>query len=246
MAIVLFSIMFVPALAQEKDPSETNDDSLRATIIPDHPEILDAGNLPGTAQDVTGVGSLNSIAGVTSTVDQQDMFRICITDPGGFSATTELMANFDTQLFLFDNNGLGIYSNDDTPAALGFQSTLPAGDINSPTTPGIYFIAIDGFDGEPEGAGGEIFQNTIAGANPPTGPGGPGPITTWQPDVTSGDYVISLTGAAGTTNCGAVGGELIPLDTSALLLAGAQMNAAWMIPVIVSAIGIGIVIARKF
>ena len=44
----------------------------------------------------------------------------------------------------------------------------------------------------------------------------------------------------------AVGGELIPLDTSALLLAGSQMNAAWMIPVIVSAIGIGIVIARKF
>jgi len=31
-----------------------------------------------------------------------------------------------------------------------------------------------------------------------------------------------------------------------LILAGAQMNAAWMIPVIVSAIGIGIVIARKF
>jgi len=30
-----------------------------------------------------------------------------------------------------------------------------------------------------------------------------------------------------------------------LLLAGAQMNAAWMIPVIVLAIGIGIVIARK-
>jgi len=43
-----------------------------------------------------------------------------------------------------------------------------------------------------------------------------------------------------------VGGELIPLDTSALLLTGAQMNSAWMIPVIVSAIGIGIVIARKF
>jgi len=43
-----------------------------------------------------------------------------------------------------------------------------------------------------------------------------------------------------------VGGELIPLDTTSLLLTGAQMNAAWMIPVIVSAIGIGIVIARKF
>ena len=43
-----------------------------------------------------------------------------------------------------------------------------------------------------------------------------------------------------------VGGELIPLDTTMVLVAGAQTNASWMIPVIVSAIGIGIVIARKF
>ena len=42
-----------------------------------------------------------------------------------------------------------------------------------------------------------------------------------------------------------VGGELIPLDTTALLLAGTYSVAAWMIPIIVSAIGIGIVIARK-
>jgi len=50
----------------------------------------------------------------------------------------------------------------------------------------------------------------------------------------------------GIVNQCTVGGELIPLDTSALVLAGAQINAAWMIPVIVSGIGIGIVIARKF
>jgi len=43
-----------------------------------------------------------------------------------------------------------------------------------------------------------------------------------------------------------VGGELIPLDTTALLLAGTYSTASWMIPVIVSSIGIGIVIARKF
>jgi len=43
-----------------------------------------------------------------------------------------------------------------------------------------------------------------------------------------------------------IGGEIIPLDTTALLLSGAQMNAAWMIPVIVSGIGFAIVIARKF
>jgi len=43
-----------------------------------------------------------------------------------------------------------------------------------------------------------------------------------------------------------VGGEFIGVDTTSVLVAGTQSTAAWMIPVIVSAIGIGIVIARKF
>ncbi len=49
-----------------------------------------------------------------------------------------------------------------------------------------------------------------------------------------------------TTKFSAVGGDIIPLDTTMVLAAGAQYTAAWMIPVIVSAIGIVIVIARKF
>jgi len=44
----------------------------------------------------------------------------------------------------------------------------------------------------------------------------------------------------------AVGGEMILIDTTVLMLAGSQYMAAWLIPVIVSTIGIGIVIARKF
>jgi len=44
----------------------------------------------------------------------------------------------------------------------------------------------------------------------------------------------------------AVGGELIPLDTTMILVAGTHSVAAWMIPVIVSGIGFAIVIARKF
>jgi len=44
----------------------------------------------------------------------------------------------------------------------------------------------------------------------------------------------------------AVGGELIPIDTTSLLLAGTYSNAAWLIPVIVSAIGIGFVLVRTF
>ena len=43
-----------------------------------------------------------------------------------------------------------------------------------------------------------------------------------------------------------VGGEMINVDSSVLILAGTQTTASWMIPAIVSAIGIGIVIARKF
>jgi len=44
----------------------------------------------------------------------------------------------------------------------------------------------------------------------------------------------------------AVGGDLIPLDSTMVLVAGTHLVAAWMIPVIVSVIGIGIVITRKF
>jgi len=44
----------------------------------------------------------------------------------------------------------------------------------------------------------------------------------------------------------AIGGEISPITTSALLLAGAQNSMAWMIPVLISGIGFAIVIARKF
>jgi len=43
-----------------------------------------------------------------------------------------------------------------------------------------------------------------------------------------------------------VGGWFLQVDKPALLVAGAQSIASWMLPVIVSVIGIGIVIARKF
>ena len=51
-----------------------------------------------------------------------------------------------------------------------------------------------------------------------------------------------------------VGGECVPVvggtfegvDTTALLVAGAQMNAAWLIPLVLGIIGIGIVLAKKF
>jgi len=45
--------------------------------------------------------------------------------------------------------------------------------------------------------------------------------------------------------CRAIGGDMIQMETTSVLVAGSHSVAAWMIPVLVSAIGIGIVIARK-
>lgn len=41
-----------------------------------------------------------------------------------------------------------------------------------------------------------------------------------------------------------VGGQMIPIDTSALLLVGAQ-STSWLIPVVVSALGIGLIFVRR-
>jgi len=64
------------------------------------------------------------------------------------------------------------------------------------------------------------------------------------------DDCDSATGCFTTPNpdpiCQDVGGELIPIETTSVLLGATQTAASWMIPIIVSAAGIAIVIARKF
>jgi len=77
-------------------------------------------------------------------------------------------------------------------------------------------------------------------------------ISPGAPDATTTDGTITLmvvgfNGNDGRDPCDPlVGGTGFAIDKTALLLATAQTNALWLIPVIVSAIGIGIVIARKF
>jgi len=59
--------------------------------------------------------------------------------------------------------------------------------------------------------------------------------------------VLSQQGGSGS-HCpeDVVGGHGGPIDKTALLVTGAQLNASWMIPVLVSAIGIGLfVVTRK-
>jgi len=48
-----------------------------------------------------------------------------------------------------------------------------------------------------------------------------------------------------TTETVSIGGNYIPIDTSALLLAGVQSISMWMIPVVVAGIGIGVFVIKR-
>lgn len=159
----------------------------------------DTGGLPGTAQVTAGSNPLTAITGSIGSSDV-DMYRIHISNPAAFSATTVLTAGtlIDTQLFLFDSAGMGIYANDDDGASGGLRSTLPSGHALSPSLVGDYFIVITAFNSDPVSVGGLIFPNTpFTGVNGPTGPGGGSPIIGYSNTVTpgTGSYTINFTGA---------------------------------------------------
>ena len=165
-------------------------------------EVDDAGELPSTAQSTAGDGPLEFITGSLESPTDVDMYVIFITGGGNFSATTVgWTMDVDTQLTLFDASGSGIYSNDD--AATGTrQSTLPAFNPLTPTTPGIYYLAISDWDYDPVSDEGYIFPHpdsigSDTDVNGPTGPGGGSPITGWDGISTlgGGSYTIALTGA---------------------------------------------------
>ena len=45
--------------------------------------------------------------------------------------------------------------------------------------------------------------------------------------------------------CQAIGGEIIPIETTSLLLAGAQTNALWIFPVLLAGAGIALVLVKR-
>jgi hypothetical protein len=154
-----------------------------------------AKGFPRGAQVVTGSGNISSISGRVSFVGDRDMYRICLRAGGVFSATTVGSATFDTQLFLFNSRGKGVYANDD--AGTTVQSTLPAGTALTPHHRGTYYLAVSSYDNDPVSPGGEIFPSmpfdAVVG---PTGPGGDHRISGWSKNGGSvGTYTIRLTGA---------------------------------------------------
>ena len=162
----------------------------------------DAGDLPATAQAPGGSGVLDSISGALTDIADVDMFRVCLTAGGTFSATTAGTATTvgDSMLFLFDAAGLGVYANDDSAGSL--QSTLPAGNPNTPTAAGVYYLAISSFLNPPRSDAGEIFTNFVfdpvndLSVGLPGPPGGSSPVNGWDGGGGyDGTYSIVLTGA---------------------------------------------------
>ncbi|MBW0093802.1 DVUA0089 family protein [Pseudonocardia sp. KRD-184] len=167
-------------------------------------EIGDAPSLP-PGQTPAGSGPLTSISGQTGGDDREDLYRICVTGDS-FSATTVGSAGFDTQLFLFADDGTGMaagkVANDDLPGT-GLASTLPSGgatlDDGSTLSypPGVYYLALSRFDSDPVDADGRpsfVGPNfNFAAPNP-----GAGPLAGWTGPVVAagGAYTITLTGAA--------------------------------------------------
>lgn len=169
-------------------------------------ETEDAGETLGTAQDASDFAMLQSISGMLSGFDDPaDLFKISLVGGQPFFASTVGGADFDTQLFLFDSEGFGVYSNNDAGGTL--QSTLPADSPFTPSESGTYYLGISGFDYSPVNADGEnIFpslfdfpidvpaEDILSGVYGPSGPGGDAPLEGFDGAILTGggSYTISL------------------------------------------------------
>jgi hypothetical protein len=181
-------------------------------------ESGDAGDLTTTAQDTTGIGSLDLIRGnligsydsTDTWIDDIDVFKINIPDLAAFSATTVGPGTefVDTELFLFNADGIGVVANDDT-GEFEFNAAIPVGTLSgiSGLTPGLFFIAVAEFVDQPVSGGGLIFPDFSTLPNRDevvtnTGPGGALALIEWDVDefsefqfVPLSQYEIGLTGA---------------------------------------------------
>lgn len=169
-------------------------------------EVGDAGDLPGTAQVVTGSGPLTSITTFLGTNDA-DVYRICINDEANFSATTVGGTTIDTQLFLFHADGRGVAMNDDAVGGTELQSRITSQFV---TANGEYLLAIVRYDRDPRSAGGSMWNDTpFRSERAPDGPGAAGLLSGWEGSTTANTPAVM---------CFLTGACFIPTPASAALL----------------------------
>jgi hypothetical protein len=166
----------------------------------------DAGDLLATAQDLGG-GSVTLISGSFASAADADLYRVCLTNGTSFSASTvngTTPTNADTQLFLFDSDGHGVYANDDAPGTR--NSRLPANHRFSPGSGGEYYLGVSPYNHDPQSAQGEIFLDNYSRLQYPddvldaSGFGGAGSLASWNGRWPGGPGTYRIT-VTGTTVC---------------------------------------------
>lgn len=194
-----------------------------SALAVDWTEIGDAGLLPGSEQITTGSGPLDAIVGNLPPDGDEDvdMYRIFISNPGAFSASTNNAATAltDTTLYLFYADGRGIVKNDDISGG-NFLSAIDSSLVAS-LPAGEYLLAVSIFgtiafdNAVPTLLSQSIFDpNLFTGQNPARD----NDIVLGWADVSgfneAGGYRIELTGAS-----------LVPAPSSGLALAVAGLVA---------------------
>jgi hypothetical protein len=162
-------------------------------------EVGDAGDLRVTANDM-GSGAVTEISGTLLDASDADLYRICLSNGASFSASTVDATDLDTQMFLFDSGGYGVYANDDWNSSRG--SKLPAQHLYSPRTGGEYYLGVSQYNRDPQSSQGEIFQDQFSALSFPdgvmyaNGSGAAGTLSGWsgRRAGTNGSYRVTLTG----------------------------------------------------
>jgi len=184
--------------------------------------------VPSFADNVTLSGSLDQ------SIPEVAIFKLNITDYADFSAQTIAIpfGISDTELFLFDSNGFGVYGNDDQGGSDPLSATLsclPSADASNPcgygnngfgpASNGTYYLAIAYSPDTPlDSMGNPIFQ---LGSTPILEPTGAGQFASFdgsiftQPDFDDNQFQIQVTGV-GT----------VP-EPSSILLVSPGLALAW-------------------
>jgi hypothetical protein len=158
LCLALFTFVGISYAEEFNEPTDTvSKPAPSDAVTPTGTDGATLTAINGTIAPDSGEGSSNKDA---------DLYHIFISDPAAFSATTVGGAGFDTQLWLFTEDGTGLFMNDDAGADGGvgkgnndlLQSTLPVG-ILAGFEAGCYLLGISGFNFDASDGSGPIFSN---------------------------------------------------------------------------------------
>jgi hypothetical protein len=153
-----------------------------------------AGQTWSTSETPLGSGPLTRIQGTIAAGSSADIWLLRVDDLATFRVSTVGGANFDTQLWMFGVDGVGLAHRDDDVGST--QSTLTG---FGPFGPGTVLIAVSEYDNDPlDQAGNQLWNDTPFDTERwPDGPGALNPFTQWSGTSSAArPYTLTLQGAS--------------------------------------------------